>query len=76
MPAEDRERALAELVAMANSPENGQRAALNARLREFEQRYELSSTDLPEALRFGRIRETADISRWLFWLEVRAAGAR
>jgi hypothetical protein len=76
MPAEDRQRALAELVAMAGAPENGQRAALEARLREFEQRYELSSADLPEALRSGRLQETADISRWLFWIEVRAAGAR
>ena len=76
MSAEDRQRALAELVSKANDPQNGQQAALGARLREFEQRYELSSADLPEALRSGRIQETAEISRWLFWIEVRAAGAR
>jgi len=45
------------------------RAALEARLlteiREFENRYELPSADLDEALDRGLIRETAEVAQWV-----------
>lgn len=47
-------------------------AVLDARLRVFEQRYELPSTALPEALASGELRETAEVSEWLFWAQLRS----
>lgn len=49
---------------------------LDARLRVFEQRYELPSTALPEALASGQLRDTADVSEWLFWAHLRSDLAR
>ncbi len=46
-------------------------AVLDARLRVFEQRYELPSSALPEALATGRLHDTADVSEWLFWAHLR-----
>ena len=46
-------------------------AVLDARLRVFEQRYELLSSQLHEALERGLLRDTADVSEWLFWVDVR-----
>jgi hypothetical protein len=40
---------------------------LEARLRVFEQRYELPSSALPDALASGQLRDTADVSAWIFW---------
>lgn len=51
-------------------------AVLDARLRVFEQRYELPSTALPEALASGQLRDTADVSEWLFWAHLRSDLAR
>jgi len=42
-------------------------AVIEARLRVFERRYELPSADLASALASGQLRETADVSEWLFW---------
>ena len=47
-------------------------AELDARLRVFEQRYELPSNNLAEALLSGRVYDTADVSAWLFWAELRS----
>jgi uncharacterized tellurite resistance protein B-like protein len=51
-------------------------AELDARLRVFEQRYELPSDHLPEALLAGHLHDTADVSAWLFWAELRSELAR
>jgi len=51
-------------------------AELDARLRVFERRYELPSEHLPEALLSGRLHDTADVSAWLFWAEMRSELAR
>ena len=75
MDAGEREHMLSELVRHATAPRNGQASILNAKIRAFEERYEMSSEELVEALRSARLRETADISRWLFWLEARAGRA-
>jgi hypothetical protein len=47
-------------------------AVLGARLRTFEQRYELPTSSLAEALDSGQLRETADVSAWLFWADLRS----
>ena len=47
-------------------------AVLAARLRAYEQRYELPTSALSEALDSGQLRETADISAWLFWADLRS----
>ena len=47
-------------------------AVLDARLREFEHRYELPSSELHGALEGGVLRDTADVSEWLFWVDLRS----
>jgi len=39
--------------------------SLQARLDVFEGRYELSSSEVLDALRNGTLRETAEVSEWL-----------
>ena len=51
-------------------------AVLDARLRVFEQRYELPTSALPEAMASGQLRDTADVSEWLFWAQLRSDLAR
>ncbi|MDA1080339.1 MAG: hypothetical protein O2973_01485 [Gemmatimonadetes bacterium] len=46
-------------------------AVLSARLREFEHRYELPTAGLKHAMETGRLHETADVSKWLFWARLR-----
>ena len=47
-------------------------AVLDARLRVYEQRYELPSMALADALASGQLRDTADVSEWLFWAQLRS----
>jgi hypothetical protein len=49
---------------------------IDARLRVFEHRYELPSSELVTALQSGALRDTAEVSQWLFWTEVRNQCAR
>ena len=51
-------------------------AVLDARLAIFEQRYELLTSELGEAVQSGRLRETAEVSEWLFWAHIRTDLAR
>lgn len=51
-------------------------AVLGARLRVFEQRYELPSSEVHQALERGVLRDTADVSEWLFWVDLRSQLAR
>jgi hypothetical protein len=46
-------------------------AVLDARLREFEHRYELATASLSEALASRRLHDTAEVSTWLFWAHLR-----
>jgi hypothetical protein len=46
---------------------------LDARIRSFEIRYEMSSAELPERLASGEVQETADICEWLLLLAARGA---
>lgn len=68
--------ALAALVAEAQGPANGHFAMAEARVRAFEQRYEMTSAELHERLRNGTQRETAEVAEWLFWLALLKLRAR
>jgi len=70
MTAEERDEVLGRLVREAVAPANGQLSEVDARVRTFEQQYEMSSAELLERLRQGTQVETAEIAQWLFWLEV------
>jgi len=69
-PAEEN-RVLTELVQAAKSRRNGQAAIIASRVRQFEQRYELTSEAMIERLKRGEMRETTEIAEWLFLLGVR-----
>ncbi len=74
----ERRTIVERLVLDAFRPSNGARAATLARIRAFEQRYEVSSQTLIAELRAGQRHETAEISEWLFLLELQGqeAGGR
>ena len=63
------------LVADALGPSNGFGAATTARIRAFEQRYEISSETLLDELRTGRRKETAEVAEWLFLLQLKSQEA-
>ena len=71
MTTGERAVVLGELVASARAERNGQAAEIEARIRAFENRYELTSVALLQRLAAGAQRETAEIAEWLFWLRVR-----
>jgi hypothetical protein len=71
MPVVDSNRVLGELVRSAKSRRNGQSAVLDARISDYELRYEMSSGDMRRRLKDGTLRETADIARWLMTLAAR-----
>lgn len=60
-------------AAMTPSPEAlaSYLAELDTRIQVYERRYEIPSSDLPAALARHLFPETADISRWMFWVNVR-----
>jgi hypothetical protein len=72
MTAEERNRLLE--AAFSSGPEvvANYLIVLDARLRVFEQRYELLTTELVNAMSTGLLRDTADVSDWLFWADVRS----
>jgi hypothetical protein len=76
MTVEERDEVLGRLVREAMGPENGQLALVDARVKVFERRYEMSSAELLERLRVGTQSETAEIAQWLFWLAVQKRCAR
>lgn len=71
MSSVQRDRILGEIVAAARAPRNGQAEVIATRIERYEQRYEMRSEVLLDALAKNTIRETADIADWLFWLNVR-----
>jgi len=71
---QERQAALARIVAEARAPANGQAVATLSRIREYERRYEMSSTVLLAKLASGEVRETAEIAEWLFCLRVQRGG--
>jgi hypothetical protein len=67
MPATDRETVLGDLIERAQASGNRQRAAIAARIRAYEERYDMSSEDLRAKLIDGRLEETREFSQWMFW---------
>jgi hypothetical protein len=73
MDAEKRANALDDLVARAVSgPPNGGRTSLDARIRTFEARYEITSTDMQARFARGEMRDTSDVAEWLMLLQARS----
>ncbi len=62
------------VVADATTKPNGQLAAASARIRWFEQRYEMRSALLIERLKAGTMHETEEIAEWLFFLRLASLG--
>ena len=71
MPIADSNRVLGELVRSARQGRDGQTAELNARISEYEMRYEMTSAEMRTKLADGSLRETAEIARWLMTLAAR-----
>jgi len=67
----DRARILDAAFAAAPGALANYLAVLDARLCVFEQRYELPSAALFDALADGRLRDTADVSEWSFLVSLR-----
>ena len=62
MTEEERARLLDPALAESPQALANYLAVLDARLREFEQRYELPTSALREAMASGQLRVTADVS--------------
>lgn len=71
MTAAEREAQLARLVQAATTKGAQDTSVLDARIRRYELRYEMSSETLLERLKRGEQKETAEIANWLFLLNVR-----
>lgn len=65
----------AALVAASHKAGTEGSPTVERRIRQFEARYEMDSTALRQGLAEGTIKETADISAWLFLLDVRNSRA-
>jgi len=76
MSQEERTRLLEAAFAAAPEALANYLSVLDARLRVFEQRYELPSSEVHPALERGVLRDTADVSEWLFWAQLRSDLAR
>jgi hypothetical protein len=71
MTADERARAIDAAFDHAAETEVEYLAELDSRIREFEVRYEVPTSGLYEALDTGRLYDTADVSQWMFWADVR-----
>ena len=76
MTALERKRAIDEIIRQSVNPTSEelqeQRAALLARISQYEIRYEISSQQMLSDLRANRMRETADICSWVMLLRTKA----
>jgi len=72
MSEEERAGVVSKLAREALKSPNGQMMEqLNAEIRDFERRYEITSEHLREELYEGQRPETADVARWLWLLDLR-----
>lgn len=70
-PPKKRDELLSGLVSGAREPANGYADLLDARIAEYERRYELPSAAMVEQVESGALKETDDIASWLMLLKVR-----
>ena len=73
LPNDDVEKILSELIDATKSRQNGGLQLLNARVKEYELRYEMTSEKFLQAISEGTVKETADFAKWLFLIETREA---
>ncbi|HEY5310965.1 MAG TPA: hypothetical protein VIK18_00550 [Pirellulales bacterium] len=71
LSADERARRVSEFVAKRHDPPNGEIAALETELAELEKSYDMPSDTMRSEYAAGRVRENADICRWLMLLRVR-----
>jgi hypothetical protein len=69
LPDREREAALARLAGRGIQP-NGEIFAIKARVAEFEAKYRMTTEQLRSGLRDGTVKESSDISQWLFLSDV------
>jgi hypothetical protein len=62
---------LTEAESVIGAARNGQAVILNARIREFESRYNMDSETMRARLASGEIPEDEEIARWLYLLDTR-----
>ena len=73
----EQEQLLRSVVEQAMAPANGPLTGAHARIRAYEERYEMSTETLLEKLSREEIKETTEIANWLFWVTVvRIRGGR
>lgn len=68
MSADEREETIDELLSASAEPTLRD---LEARLRRYEMRYEMSTETMLDRWRRGELDETAEIARWLFLASAR-----
>lgn len=71
MSGAEREQVIADAFASSATTSRSMMVTIGARIRHFESRYNLPTSQLPAALAENRIQETADICEWQFWVSVR-----
>ena len=71
MTQESRTRVLSSLIETATSNGAVSSNLLSARIKRFELQYEMSSDEMKEELGKGSLKETAEISQWLFLIGLR-----
>ena len=71
MSESERNKELTNLVQAAKQGHQTGSSVLDARIKQFEMRYEMSSDTMRKKVSAGEMRETAEIAGWLFWLKVR-----
>lgn len=69
---EERNRLLDSVFASTQEAFDTYLVILDAQLRVFEQRYEIPSSDLSEAVGRGRLPDTQEINEWLVLADVRS----
>jgi len=70
-PPARRKALLSRLVAAARQSPNGEVERLEAEIRDYERRYEISSERMMQELAEGKRKETAEIASWLMRLRIR-----
>ena len=69
---EERKQLLDSVFASTKEAFDTYLVIVDAQLRVFEQRYEILSSDLSEALGRGRLPDTREVNEWLVLVDVRS----
>ncbi len=67
----EKDIAVRDIARRALAKPNGEMSAVEARICDFERRYEMTSTTMEARLADGALDETADIASWLIALDAR-----